>query len=172
MYIKYQVLKAERKSTSTGKDKMDVDLQDFNGVVEEKVTIWADFPNFTSIKTGSEVCGQITVKNNGQYVNKTLYPERTEGFGGKKGAPSVNMNKIMEKKQEGIAVAQDNKELGIKVSSSMNKAIDLAIAESKEFNSIHMVGQPTIGYDLKAGINKWRQWIWDNWDEIKSQPPF
>lgn len=166
MYKKYQIIKLERKTTANGKNKIDADLQDFDGFVEDKVTIWDDFPNFATLKMGNEVTGQVVAKVNGQYTNKSLYAERTEGWGGGKKQPSVNMNKIMEKKQEGIAVAQDNKELGIKVSSSMNKAIDLAIAEMKsEYDS-------QIPYDLKAGINKWRQWIWDNWDEIKSQPPF
>lgn len=155
MYIKYQVLKAERKSTSTGKDKIDADLQDFNGVVEEKVTIWSDFPNFASIKVGSEVCGQVTVKTNGQYINKTLYPEKTEGWGGGKKAPSVNMNKIMEKKQEGISASQDRKENSIKLAATMRDATLLTLEWIKQENLV----MPPTEAEIKAKWTEWRKWL-------------
>lgn len=160
-YIKYQVLKAERKSTSTGKDKIDADLQDFNGLVEERVTIWSDFPNFASIKVGSEVCGQITTKANGQYVNKTLYPERTEGWGGGKKQPSVNL----KKQDEFIKAAQERKNDSIAYFNAINSAIAL-------LEGVTLIQSPEISLDQarKNFIVYYRDWFLSEWDKYNSDP--
>lgn len=165
MYLKYHILKIEKKQTSTGKWKADVDLQDFNGVIESKVTIWEGFPNFATLKVGDEVIGAITVKVNGQYTNKTLNTEKTTGYGNPGRQPSISMNKIMEKKQEAIQQSQGIKDLGIRLSSSMNKAIDLAMAQAGEGMS------PDV---YKTLIIQWRTWILENWDVdlSRKQPPF
>lgn len=123
MYIKYKIASLVKKTTSIGKDKADVTLIDSEGNEEERVTIWSDFPNFATLKVGDEVMGALTIKVNGQYTNKTLYPERTQGWGGGKKQPSINISKMMDKKAETIKEAQERKNDSIAYFNSINVAI-------------------------------------------------
>lgn len=76
----------------------------------------------------------------------------------------VDFSKVMEKKEASIGRFQDNKELSIKIASTINKAVDLAIAEKTD---------PTVLDTLEQGIIKWREWLWTHWDaEDKDFPPF
>lgn len=158
MYKKYQIIKLERKTTANGKNKIDADLQDFDGFVEDKVTIWDDFPNFANLKMGNEVTGQVVAKVNGQYTNKSLYGERTEGWGGGKKAPSVNISKLMDKKAENIAEAQERKNDSIAYFNAINSAI--ALAEQ-------MVTTPHSD-QMKEFIKIWRDWFLSEWNKYNS----
>ena len=126
----YTINWLERKRTSTGKNKLDAVLVDPNGIQNEGVTIWEGFPNFAALMPGSQVEGDITVKQNGQYTNKTLNAPRgsTSQFAGGY-APKPNAIKAaMEMKSEGIQRAQDNKELGIITSATARDATMVAVA--------------------------------------------
>lgn len=159
--IKYQILKIERKPISTGKMKAETDLQDFNGAVETKVTLWKDsWPNFDTLKVGDEVMGDITVKQNGQYTNKTLNPERTTGYGNPGRQPSVGMNKIMEKKQEGIKESQERKENSIKLAATMRDATLLTVEWIKAKNlNPGEVDFPPSDEEIKKKWLEWRKWL-------------
>ncbi len=160
---KYKIEWMERKTTSTGKNKADGDITEVTtNKTIQGVTLWeASWPNFKDLAPGMEVEGDYQEKQNGQYHNKTLFPYRAPsvvGTGIKPGGFKKNIDAVMEKKQEGIRQSQENKELGIKTSSSIRLATDVAIAE----------GNPTT-----ENIRKWRAWFWSEWDkEDKDFPPF
>ena len=74
------------------------------------------------------------------------------------------MQKLVEQKQEGIKQSQENRDHGIKVSSTMRGAIDITLAELGE-------GKTTAEYEKR--IAYWRQFLWLEWDKSDSDfPPF
>ncbi len=120
-----------------------------------------DVSTFDPVTPGLTIEGEIELK--GQYKNFKGTPKvAPQGNSGAfKGA---QIAKAQETKAEYIAVAQGNKELGIKVSSTIRMAVDLAIAQGAEVAN----GEP-----LAARILLWRQWLWQEWDkEEKDYPPF
>lgn len=130
--MKYTINWLERKTTSTGKDKADCTLKNGEEIID-KVTIWADFPNFASLMAGQEINGILDIRTNGQYTNKTLKPELTQGWGGGKKQPSINISKLMDKKAENIAEAQGRKNDSIAYFNSLNSAIAFVGANNKDF---------------------------------------
>jgi len=148
---KYVIGKLERKTTSTGKNMIKAELLDEHGsaTVEQDVAIWDSFPNFAGLKEADTVEGELVVKQNGEYRNISLYPPKsstTGNFGANRGGFGA---KLMETKQNNIRQSQESKELSIKIASSMNGAVNLAIAEKDT---------------SPDNILKWRRWIWENWD--------
>ena len=129
---------------------------------EHKVNIFSDFPDFANIKAGSVIRAKL--EPNGQYMN-LIHEAQTKPQGEARGAfKQAQIEKAQEHKAEFIAKAQDNKEWGIKVASTMNKAIDLAIAEYTK--------NPTSLFNLEECVLKWRKWIWNNWNvELKDTDP-
>lgn len=157
--IKYKVQTLEKKSTSKGAI-IEATLIDFNGIEVSKVAIFSDFPNFSSITFGTEVIGDIKVKQNGQYENKYLVPERTNGWGGGKRAPSVNMGKIMEQKAENIKEAQERKNDSISFFNATNSAIAIVVKEaSLDFPE-----------DVQKKIVFWRDWFLSEWHKYEADP--
>lgn len=121
-------------------------LEDDQGVETSKVS------TFENVINGGTIEGKIVTNDKG-YLNFVKKPEA-------KAVANANfktqqMEKVMERKESSINKFQDNKEWSIKVASSMNKAIELAIAQKDEIPS-HMTMQDTIIY--------WRKWIWNHWD--------
>lgn len=165
----YKIEWMEKKITSTGKEKIDATLSDGTHTIEG-VTIWADFPNFATLMAGHPIEGNVSEKQNGQYLNRTLYPlapkpvaTTTSGFKGG-GQPA----KLMEKKAQQIEHAQDNKSLGIKISSTIRMAVDLTVAQMNK-DEILQVDEAMI----KGMIKNWRRWLWDEFESpIIEQPPF
>lgn len=146
--MKYTIDWMEERTTGTGKKFAKTTLVDANGQTHEEVAIWGDFPSFADLRHGAEVEGDIVVKDNGQYKNKTLYPARQTN-----GRPSSNpMNKVMEKKAEYIKEAQQRKEDSIAFFNANNSAIALLgvykvpIEDAKEF------------------IVEWRGWFLDQYE--------
>ncbi len=162
MYIKYKIIKLEKKGTKIG-EIIKADLQNLDGVVETGVAIFNSFPNFSSLGVGSEVIGMITVKVNGQFTNKTLNEERTQGWGGGKKGPSINMNKLMEKKAEYIQEAQERKNESIAYFNAVNSAI----------NAMGKYPYGSMG-DLEKGWKvhfiELRDWFLSEWQKYESDP--
>jgi hypothetical protein len=71
-YIINELVK--RHIEKLNKDVVDVKLDGVN----EKVTIWQDFPEFIALGVGSEVEGDIVTKVNGNFTNITLYPPKEQ----------------------------------------------------------------------------------------------
>lgn len=163
----YKIIWVEKKTTSTGKEKWDATVTDSAGVKHEKVTMWAsDWPELIN---GGSVRGTLVEKQNGQYLNKTLYPVKMVAKTNGGGFKSHLIEKTMTQKREDIAHSQDRKEYGIRVASTFNQAVALAIAEFHEQRRLSASG-PT----LEQLIKKWREWCWMNWemDESNEVTPF
>lgn len=142
----------EKKTTSVG-EKWNCNLSHAEGT-EEGVTLWVkDWP---TVALAQVVSGDLVVKQNGQYTNKTLYPVKASP-GATGGVRKPNMERIMEKKVESITAAQENKGLGIKLASTIRMAVDLAIAEKGEASMT--------AAEIQDEIRNWRAWLWKEWDK-------
>jgi len=158
--MKYKIIWSEKKTTSTGKEKIDATLDDGQKTID-KVTIWADFPNFAEIKTGHEIEGDLVTKQNGQYTNHTLYPVKvatTSNFG-----RSGGVSKLMDKKAENIKEAQERKAESIAYFNSVNSAIALL---SKM--GIESMSESQIRVNLVA----WRDWFLKEYEDWNKGQPF
>ncbi len=115
------------------------------------------FPSFDLVVNGYNVEGEPWTSSSGKNYLFAPKPPTAGRFGPSKGNnPAIAKN--MEKKAADIKVAQENKEQGIKMSSTIRMAVDCAIAE---------------GSVTKENIQEWRAWLWTEWDkEDKDFAPF
>lgn len=162
--MKYNIGWSERKTTTTGKEKIEATLKDEKGVETHGVTIWKEFPDFDGIMTGHDIEGDLVPARDPRY-GPTLFPPKPEvpkTF--QRGAGA--MTKVMDKKAENIEKAQDNKMLGIKSSSTLRMAVDLTIASLRNEDIID-------NSVIKGTILEWRKWLWNEFEkEDKDFPPF
>ena len=150
-------------------DKLNKDLLECNGNDEAgnpvKFTIWSDFPGFNEINAASEIEGNLWEKpGTGKW---TLYPIKPQGgaYTKPQGGFKGNMDRVMDKKNENVKVAQENKELGIKTSSTIRMATDVVIAT--------LANEKIIDESvIKGKIKEWRNWFLAEWDKVNSAPPF
>lgn len=107
---------------------------------------------FESVMNGGTLEGKIVTNDKG-YLNfiKKLEAPAFIKQASNSAYKTQQIEKTMERKEQSIAKSQDNKEWGIKIASSMNKAVDVAIAENKDNIT-------------PEDILRWRKWIWNNWD--------
>lgn len=154
--MQYTLEWMEKKTTQTGKSYIKASLKDEQGKVTDNVSIWSDFPNYANLALGGSITGELKTNDKG-YTN--LYPPASTPNSGPSGGYKAKViNDAMEKKAGYISHAQENKEHGIKVSSTIRMAVDMAIAE----------GKPTA-----ENIKDWRKWFWMNWDVSETDfPPF
>ncbi len=139
-------------SNSEGNQKENVSINRVNKKGEV-------FPNFEGITPGAEIDGEAWQSDSGKWYLFAPKAEKTY-----KTFQRKDMNAVMEKKAEHIAHAQDNKEQGIKVSSTMRMAVDIAAASGIE-------GKTPV--DIQNSIKLWRTWLWSEWDKEDSDfPPF
>lgn len=156
--MKYVVQKIDgNKTTAGGKAYHKLDLLGEDGKHFEGVAMWQDNPDFSTVSLESLIEGDVVEKQNGQFTNRTIYPPRMQR-GPLTRTAGGGFTRTMDLKKENIREAQENKEHGIMTASSMNLAVQLAIAE---------------GVVNDVTIVKWRRWILNNW-ELKpdDQPPF
>lgn len=119
-------------------------------------------PSFDDIKSGGTIEGELWTSNSGKHY---LFPPKPEGV--KPPMRSAGqITKAMETKAQNIATAQENKELGIKIASTMSLAVNIVIASLKSDDIID-------NSIIKGLIKDWRSWLWQEWDkEDKDYPPF
>lgn len=157
--MQYKITKIDRKVTSSGKSMASVSLESLQGAKIENVAIWDSFPRFPDLTIGTEVEGDIVEKQNGQYVNRSLYaPKQPTGRTGGNSGVKV----AMERKEASIAKFQDKKEESIALSGAQRDAV-LIVTELKR-----VIGLPD--EDIQSEIIKWRNWFLS--DEFKNYPPF
>lgn len=161
--MKYILTSLEKGATVSGIEKAVATLDSIEGQTLEGVTLWkSNWPNYDALIGGMEVDGDYVEKQNGQWLNKNLYPLKEEKPAGKFGG---GVAKAQEKKAEMIKVAQENKEEGIKVSSTARDAVLCAIAE--------YTNDKTNLSTLEELIEKWRRYHWMNWEKTNTDyPPF
>lgn len=164
--MKYTVVKIEaNKTTSTGKNFHKVSLQSVDGPeTYDDVAIWEGFPSFGTITFDSLVEGDVVTKNNGQYVNRTLYAPRAERPATGRTTRSGGIAEAMDRKEKSISAFQEEKENGIKISSTLRDAVTLAKTEVDA--EVYPVSE------LKERIMYWREWLWKNWNTPLDYPPF
>ena len=150
---------SEKKTTSTGKEKIDATLKDVTGVVHERVTIWGDYPDFATLMTGHDVVGTLTPAKDPKY-GPTLYAPRTPktGYSGPMRSPSA-ITTAMKNKEAAIGKFQDSKEQSIKVASTFSQSVALAIVEYQTNRQMS-----TSGPSLEMLQKKWREYCWLNYD--------
>lgn len=153
----YKVDWMEKKTTSTGKVKIDATLSEPTGQQHEKVTIWGDFPGFEQIMPGQEVIGNITVKQNEQYTYKTLYPVSSPAWSTKKPGTS-SIAAAQTRKAEGIEKSQARKEEGIKLAGTARDATLLTLEWAR-------ANQVFNEDDVRVKWLEWRKWLSDNFGD-------
>lgn len=161
--MNYKIIEIESKTTSTGKAMKKATIVDESGVETSDVAIWSSFPNFANLAVDSMVVGELEIKQNGAYTNKSLKTPATGTTGAYRGGSGA-ITKAMEKKEASIEKFQDNKEEGIKISATMRDAVLCAIAEyNKDQHNLDT---------LEELIRKWRKILWFEWDKHSEYPPF
>jgi hypothetical protein len=128
----FKIATFERAETKTGKVKANTTLTDERGTSHYKVSIWSDFPNFSSLEVGSMVEGDLVPAKDPKY-GPTLYPAKT--YNTFKKNPAVaerlmdkkesSIERFQNTKEESIAKAQDNKEHSIMVASTASQATQI-----------------------------------------------
>lgn len=158
--MQYTVTKCDKKSS----DWYILNLKDISGNPVEQVSVNKinkkneAFPNFDLITEGYTLQGELWTSTQGK--NYLFAPKQasTGNSGASRANKTAEMNKVIEKKAVLIEKAQDNKELGIKTSSTIRMAVDCAVAE----NDVSHIN-----------ILKWREWFWNNWEvPADIEPPF
>lgn len=148
------IYKIENKNEKTWNDKKftEAELVDSQGE-RFKVSAWAgEFEGKEEI--------ECTLEKNDKGYWKLLTPKKVAGANFK----ATQINETMQRKETSIKGFQDSKEWSIMTASSMNKAIDLAIAEIKDIKTLNT---------LEQDILKWREWIINNWEiEPTAKKPF
>lgn len=113
------------------------------------------FPNFDGITVGAEVEGEPWSNQSGkQYL---FAPREKKAGGARRGVDPLAIAKAQEHKAENIRAAQDNKQEGIKVSSTARDATLI-------LNTIFATLEPRDQIDWKDKWLEIRQWLWDNFD--------
>lgn len=117
------------------------------------------WPNFDQIMPGSELEGNLWKSPTNKWFFYPPKPETARG-GANKGQGGVyrtqQIRETMQLKQEGIKQSQENKELGIKISSTIRMAHETALRETE--------GAPFDPGIFKSNVKRWRAWYWENWD--------
>lgn len=163
---KFTIDWSEQKTTKNGKLKLDATLTSAEGVKIENVTIWGDFPNFDKLMTGNDVEGTIQEKQNGNYLNRTLYPIQAANTS--KPARTEMTNKAIERKEKTIEKAMDRKEDSFKTSGTFR---DATILTAEMLSQMTARGEGWNFDTAKEIWTNWRVWLTDNF-EIQDQPPF
>jgi hypothetical protein len=156
----YKITHFEKKTVSTGKEKADVTLVDTNGIPTAQVTIWKNDLAFDSLTIGSELNGDIEVKQNGKFTNKTFKQATTApAWATRKPTGAVEAAKVTSKS---VSVAQDRKEASISLSAANRDATLLTVETIRMSIAISLHGQPITDEEVKATWLSWRKWLLDN----------
>jgi len=157
--MKLQITWLEAKTLQNGSKLLDAqfigeDGQQFDATIWEKDNKGVAFPNFAELKAGQTIEGNPWKSPTSGKIS--IYPPRVDQPKGGAGR-TAQINQSMEKKGAMIKDAQENKELGIKLSSTMGNAVNIALQEAKDFPFSEKVYQERVKY--------WRKWLFDNWGE-------
>lgn len=144
--MKYKIDWSERKTVSGGKNMIKATLVDVAGEKHEDVAIWEGFPDYENLMTGHEVEGDIVIKQNGQYTNRTLYTPKQATGGGARGVKAAQ-----DRKENIIKNTMDRKENGIEISATARDATLIVTT----FYQNGMLSDDQIAEKWL----KWRRWL-------------
>lgn len=153
---------AETKTSAKGTEYKRATLTDESGKQTENVAVFNFYSKYNDVKPGNIVSGTLVAdlfkgKTSYKLEDGKTWQKNTNWKPGGGGGSTVYNSQAMETKKENVHEAQENKALGIKVSSTIRMAVDIAIAE----------GAPN-----STNILKWRTWLWENWDVGNKDVPF
>lgn len=158
--MQYTIDWMEKKQVA-GKNIYRATLKDISGRIEEDITIWQDFPGFADLSPGARIEGDVVSKQNGKYVNKSLYPPRNAKPGASTFSPrpsgAVSAAKITS---ESVKQSQMKKESSIAYFNAINSAI--ALMEARKLTDDDEV--------LKDFIIYWRDWFLSEWRKYDALP--
>ena len=139
------------------------DQQQYANVSINKVNKKGEvFPGFDEITNGGTVKGNMWQSPKGAYY---LFAPKLVVAGQSGAFKGQQIAKAQEKKAEYIATAQDNKNEGIKIASTISMAVNIVIATLKNET---IIDESVI----KGQITKWREWLLAEWDNVNNAPPF
>jgi hypothetical protein len=124
-----------------------------------QVNVFSDFPDFANLKEGSVIRGKL--EQNGQYWNLVSETQGKARGGANTGYKTAQIEKVMDKKNESISHFQDNKELSIKIASTMRMAVDIATS---------MTEAQWHGTSMEEEIKYWRAWCYSEWETPNKDP--
>ncbi|MCK9370965.1 hypothetical protein M0R04_13725 [Candidatus Dojkabacteria bacterium] len=154
-----KIVKIVSKTTKTQKPYKMCEVE-VNGEIR-KVNIWSNAPNFANLVEGSVIMGKMAM--DGQYWNIS-FEGQEKPQGEARGAYKQQViEKTMEKKEASIGKFQDNKEHSIKIASTMRMGVDIATSLTPE--QWH-------GTTMQEEIRFWREWCWNEWDNLNFNSPF
>jgi hypothetical protein len=159
----FTVKKVLELKTAKGDPYKKVDLQKSDGSIVEGVSAFAfKYPNLAELVEGATITAGVVI--DGSYKNLVSGAEKPRGGAGSAFKQQV-IEKTMEKKEASISKFQDNKEMSIKIASTMRMAVDIATSLTPE------QWQHTT---MQEEIRFWREWCWTEWDNTGSNtmPPF
>lgn len=142
--MEYKLNWVERKTTSTGKQKIDATLDTPTGQ-ERGITIWSDFPDFANLAAGRTVNGTITTSKDGKW--KSLQASESKSFPQR--SPSA-ISKAMDKKEASIEKFQDSKQDSIQKAAIIRDSTILTAAQTQGHN-----------LDVEA-----MKLLWEGWNDF------
>jgi hypothetical protein len=117
------------------------------------------FPNFDTLAEGQMVEGVLWQSEKGSWY---LFPPKEKKDGVSK---SAYMEKVMDKKQDGIKESQEHRDNSVRTSAT---ARDATLIVTTFYG-----GHKLTDEQIKDKWLKWRRWLWFAFDEeIKTFPPF
>jgi hypothetical protein len=153
----YKIIKGEQKKFDWGV-VYKCDLTNETGEVVSMVSIKSYFPNFASLAPGQVIQGTIATNEKGYKTLNPVSSVESNSSGAYKATTARQggfIAKAQETKRQDIEVAQDNKSESIKTTTSMQLAVQCALAEYAKPNSLDSVE------DL---VLKHRKFILKNWE--------
>lgn len=146
----YQLSNKQDKTSAKGTVYVSACLTDESGVEYAANAFRGEFAGETFI-------GDL--EKNGNFYN-LVTPKAVAGGNYK----NLQTEKLMDKKADNIAVAQNNKENGIRIASTMSGAVALAVAQFKN--------EPNDLRTLEELVEYFRKYLWLEWENINHLPPF
>lgn len=147
MNKKYKINWMENKEGRSGKKYVVMHLLDEAGKETQNVSTFE-----LTYTLAQEIEGEIV--QNGNYLNWKPKLEAPAFIKNNSAYKAQQIEKTMARKEESIGKFQDTKEWSIKVASTINKAVDLAVADYTAYQ----------GTVLSDRILYWRKFLWNNWD--------
>lgn len=156
------ILSIEMKTTSTGKPYKSAKI-DEQVMGKDRFNIFGFHTRYEDVVTG-RAFEATDFEKDGEYI-KLRDPDQgiKKPMGGPRrgGADPVAIAQAQEHKAENIKVAQDNKDLAIRLSGSMNHAVNVVTTFYKD---------DALEPDkVKTKIINWRNWFLENWDLQKEE---
>jgi hypothetical protein len=161
--MRYAIKWCEKKTTSTGKEKLDCTLVDVSNNEHSRVTIWSDYPGFNDLNNGGEVEGDLVPAKDAKF-GPTLYPPKanlsSQGFKNPQKAGAVTAANIT---RDSVQQAMVNKEEGIIASSTFRDAT----LETNLF--FQCKGEPYTPEQWGTHWQQRRKWLLENYNSRNAQ---